>query len=168
MSKTPRVGLSLMPEEGFRAAASPLFTAGEVEALEWSIDIPWGFGNYQVPAWADAVIDLYANAGCLYGHGVYFSALVGGVGTAARGVARAPRARARTTSLLPRDRALRPSSARGFLPSAPLPVPMSDGAIRVGREALGAAAGTSWAPPSGWRTWRPRWGGATPRYKATF
>ncbi len=73
--RSPRVGLSLVPEDDFRAAASPLFAAGLVDVLEWSLDVSWGFTPFDVPEWADAVVDLYSNAGCLYGHGMTFSAL---------------------------------------------------------------------------------------------
>src|ERR1700722_15778219 len=73
--KTPRVGLSLAPDEGFRAAASPLFEAGLVDVLEWSFDIPWAFGRSRMPVWVGRLCDVYSNAGCLYGHGVAFSAL---------------------------------------------------------------------------------------------
>jgi uncharacterized protein (UPF0276 family) len=129
-----------MPEEGFRAASTPLFEAGLVDVVEWSIDIPWGFDEFRVPEWAEAVCDLYANAGRLYGHGVAFSALS----------ARWERRQEQWLERLGRELARRSYvhvtehfgflSAEGFLPSAPLPVPMTEGAVRVGREALGRLA----------------------------
>src|SRR5688572_23450457 len=68
----PWLGLSLMPEEAFRLAAVPLFAAGDVDALEWSFDL--GFAA-PLPAWVDGLLDHYASAGRLFGHGVHSSLL---------------------------------------------------------------------------------------------
>ena len=135
----PRVGLALMPEEGFRAAASPLFQEGLVDALEWAIDIPWSSG-FVVPAWTEALLNLYSSCGRLYGHGVTFSAL------SARWEPRQEEWLGHLARELGRRRYTHVSehfgfmSARGFRPGAPLPVPMTGGSVRVGREALGRLA----------------------------
>jgi uncharacterized protein (UPF0276 family) len=140
--KAPRVGLSLIPEEGFRAAASPLFEEGLVDVLEWSVDL--GFDG--VPEWVDALCDVYANAGRLCGHGVTYSAL---------SAHREPRKDlwlAKVSAELKRRRYVHFSehmgfmSTRGFRPGAPLPVPMTEGSIRVGREALGRLADVVGSP----------------------
>ncbi|MCH9685694.1 MAG: DUF692 domain-containing protein [Deltaproteobacteria bacterium] len=67
------VGLSLMIEESFRLAALPLLERGVVDALEYSFEIGWG--RVPVPDWADALLDHYAEAGRLWGHGVTMSPL---------------------------------------------------------------------------------------------
>jgi uncharacterized protein (UPF0276 family) len=65
------VGLSLMIEEPFRLAVLPLLEAGLVDALEHSFEIGWG--RHPLPDWADALLDHYAHAGRLWGHGVTMS-----------------------------------------------------------------------------------------------
>ena len=59
-----------MLEDDWRAAALPLFAEGLVDALEWSFDTAT-----TLPAWAEALLDHYAAAGRLWGHGVTFSLL---------------------------------------------------------------------------------------------
>ncbi|HEY2510815.1 MAG TPA: DUF692 family protein [Polyangiaceae bacterium] len=146
MSKTPRVGLSLMPTEDFRAASLPLFEAGEVSVLEWSLDMPWVLGDDAMPEWVEALCDVYAEAGCLYGHGVGFSAL---------STPWEPRQEAWLARLgqeLRRRSYAHVSEHFGFLsssrylPTAPFPVPKTAESVRVGREALARLAGVVGGP----------------------
>jgi uncharacterized protein (UPF0276 family) len=135
MAKTLRVGLSLAPTEDFRAASAPLFEAGLVDVLEWSMDVAWALGDRVVPAWVDAVCDVYAEAGCLYGHGVYLSAL------SARWEARQDEWLRRLGQELARRPYAHISEHFGFMTTsrfinAPLPVPKTAESVRVGREAL--------------------------------
>lgn len=65
------VGLSLMIEEPFRRAVLPLFEDGLVDALEHGFEIGWG--RHPLPDWAEALLDHYADAGRLWGHGVTMS-----------------------------------------------------------------------------------------------
>lgn len=65
------VGLSMMVEEPFRAATLPLFEAGLVDALEYSFEIGWACDP--LPGWVAALLDHYAHAGRLWGHGVTMS-----------------------------------------------------------------------------------------------
>jgi uncharacterized protein (UPF0276 family) len=146
MEKTPRVGLSLAPMDDFRVASTPLFEAGLVDVLEWSMDIPWALGEFEMPEWVDALCDVYAEAGCLYGHGVALSPLS------------APWEPRQDEWLrrLGQELARRPyahlsehlgfMSSRRFLPSAPLPVPWTPESVRVGREALARMADVVGAP----------------------
>ncbi len=65
-----------MLQADFRAAALPLFEAGAIEALEWSFDIEWSradCGLEPLPPWAGELLDHYAAADRLFGHGVTFS-----------------------------------------------------------------------------------------------
>ncbi len=64
-------GLSLMIEEPFRRAVLPLFEAGLVDALEHSFEIGWAQPSRV--DWAEALLDHYASAGRLWGHGVTMS-----------------------------------------------------------------------------------------------
>ncbi len=66
------VGLSLMIDDASRAAVLPLFEAGVVDAIEWSFDQGWSAGGE--PEWTTALLDHYAQAGRLWGHGVMLSA----------------------------------------------------------------------------------------------
>ncbi|ATB36495.1 hypothetical protein CYFUS_001910 [Cystobacter fuscus] len=72
----PRVGLNLLTDDAFREAARPLFAEGLVTALEWDIDDSWGFSaRTPPPHWTERMLDLYAEEGALYGHGVWLSVL---------------------------------------------------------------------------------------------
>jgi uncharacterized protein (UPF0276 family) len=71
----PRVGLNLLTDEAFLEAVRPLFAEGLVAALEWDIDDSWGFSSRTPPDWAERMLDLYAEEGALYGHGVWLSVL---------------------------------------------------------------------------------------------
>lgn len=68
--RTIHVGISLFDTEPQRAAALPLFEAGVVDAIEHTIDVTWGRAS---PAWFDALLVHYGEAGRLYGHGVSYS-----------------------------------------------------------------------------------------------
>jgi uncharacterized protein (UPF0276 family) len=140
MERTLRVGLSLAPTEDFRAASAPLFEAGLVDVLEWSMDIPWAFGDSEMPEWVDAICDVYAEAGCLYGHGVALSPL------SARWEPRQDEWLRRLALEVERRPYVHLSEHLGFmsssrfLPSAPFPVPRTAESVRVGREALARMA----------------------------
>ncbi|GAB3226114.1 hypothetical protein GCM10027346_08050 [Hymenobacter seoulensis] len=57
------------------SAAFPLLAEGRVEALEWSFDTL--FWAEQVPDWFTELLQAYASQNRLVGHGVYFSLLSG-------------------------------------------------------------------------------------------
>jgi uncharacterized protein (UPF0276 family) len=145
-TRTPKVGLALMPDESFRRASSSLFESGAVDAVEWTLDATWAAPGYRVPAWVDAVLDAYAGAGRLYGHGVTFSTL------SAAWEPRQEEWLRRLAGELGRRRYVHVSEHFGFmstpdfLPGAPLPVPMTDGAVRVGRQAIARLAEVVGAP----------------------
>ena len=67
--------LSAMPEIAFASAALPLFADDIVDEIEWSFDMGWGPTG--VPDWLDGLLDEYATADRLIGHGVSFSLLAG-------------------------------------------------------------------------------------------
>src|SRR5689334_21154440 len=71
----PLVGIALMSSDAFRAAVTPLVQDGLVDALERTIDAVWvdGTSHYPEPRWVDELVELYAEDGCVYGHGVWWS-----------------------------------------------------------------------------------------------
>jgi uncharacterized protein (UPF0276 family) len=129
------VGLSLLPEEDLRGAQLPLFADGLVEALEWTVDAEFA-GS--LPAWVEPLLDHYAGAGALYGHGVHYSPL------SAVFEARQARWLEQLSQVVQRRRYQHVSEHFGFstVPGlsqgAPLPVPFVPGAVSVGRERLRA------------------------------
>jgi uncharacterized protein (UPF0276 family) len=132
----PRVGLNLLTDDAFREAVRPLFAEGLVAALEWDIDDSWGFSARTLPDWTERMLDLYAEEGALYGHGVWLSVL--------------------TTPLQPRQEAWferlaqecrrRPyrhvsehfgfTAAGPFTRSTMLPLPYCSTAVDIGRDRL--------------------------------
>jgi len=69
---SPKIGLSLMPEQAFLDAAHPLFESGDVDIIEWSFDMCWGTS---VPQQCLQLLNRYSAANSLLGHGVSFSLL---------------------------------------------------------------------------------------------
>ena len=67
-------GISWMLESDLREAAVPLFREGLVDALEWSFDV----GSARtLPPPVEELLDEFARAGRLFGHGVRMSPLSG-------------------------------------------------------------------------------------------
>jgi len=130
----PFVGLSLMPEDDFRRASFPLFEAGEVEILEWSFDMGWGPSG--VPVWTRALIEYFSVAERLIGHGVTFSAL------SAEWTPRQERwleyfqHEIQSRNYLHLSEHFGFCAAGSFHQSAPLPVPLTETTLRVGRDRL--------------------------------
>jgi uncharacterized protein (UPF0276 family) len=127
------VGLSLMLEEPFRRAVLPLFEDGIVDALEHSFEIGWG--RHPLPGWAEALLDHYADAGRLWGHGVTMSPFS----------VQAPRQAAwleRVAQACRRRPYVGVSEHFGFMVAgsldggAPLPVPPGPASVGVGVAAL--------------------------------
>lgn len=56
-------------------ATLPLFTAGKVEAIEWSFDTLYKVRD--IPSWFVELLHAFGNEGRLIGHGVYFSLFSG-------------------------------------------------------------------------------------------
>jgi uncharacterized protein (UPF0276 family) len=136
-------GLSLMIEEPFRLAVLPLFEDGLVDAIEHSFEIGWGVRA--LPEWAEGLLDHYAEAGRLWGHGVTMSPFS----------VEAPRREAwlRRVAEACRERAyVGVSEHFGFMVAgaldggAPLPVPPGPIAERVGIGALQRLAEATGTP----------------------
>lgn len=129
----PWVGLSLMLEDDFREAASPLFAEGVVDVLEWSFDTGW---TRPMPAWADALLAHYGAEGRLLGHGVHYSPFSARwEERQARWLARLE-IEARARSYLHVSEHFGFMTAAPFARGAPLPVPRGPAALAVGRDRL--------------------------------
>ena len=143
--RTIHIGLSLFASEALRQAALPLFVAGEVEALEWSFDPGW---SRPEPEWVSALLDAYAEAGRLYGHGVHFSPTSVQAETTGW-LARVKEAmRRRTYQQVTEHWGF--SRAGGLRRSAPLPLPACEASVRQAVRAMRmveeAARGAERAP----------------------
>jgi hypothetical protein len=126
-----------MREDVFRRATLPLFEAGEVEVLEWSFELGWAGGE---PPWVTLLLDHYADAGRLFGHGVTYSPL--SVDAARRHATWLDR----VAEDCRRRRYAGVSEHFGFMGNdaldigAPLPMPNLPETVEVGRAALGRLA----------------------------
>ncbi len=139
----PLVGLSLMPEADYAAAALPLLSAGVVDAVEYSFDMRWGSGP---PEWMAGLLDHYGQAGRLLGHGVSWSML------SARWSDRHEAWLRRLGHEVAERRYAHVSEHFGFMLaadftwSAPLPVPATPSVVRMGRERLQRLAKVAGVP----------------------
>ena len=70
-----RAGLALNLDHSLLQAALPLLQSGQVGTVEWAFDTL--SGQNPLPDWFEALLDSYAEADGLLGHGVFFS-LFGG------------------------------------------------------------------------------------------
>jgi uncharacterized protein (UPF0276 family) len=68
--RTIHTGFSLFADELQRQAAYPLFEAGVVDAIEWTVDLGW---TAPPPEWVTALLEIYGAEGRLYGHAVTLS-----------------------------------------------------------------------------------------------
>lgn len=125
----PSVGVSMMPHAGFHEATAPLFAAGAIEAVEWTIDI--GFGR-PLPAFVEAVLGAFSASGRLYGHGTGYSPLGRDD----------PAWRDRAAAVLGRHTYQHLTEHFGFCTGGdhtfgpPLPVPRDTAFVRIGRDKL--------------------------------
>lgn len=138
------VGLSLMLADDFRRATTPLFEAGVVDVLEWSFDTGWDV-DVRAP-WAAGLLDHFAAAGRLLGHGVTFSPL------SASWQPRQTEWLARLERECGRRQYEHVSEHFGFVTvdgttdGAPLPMPFSDAAVAVGHDRLQRLAAAARRP----------------------
>lgn len=143
-SVAPRTGLSLMTEPAFAVAALPLFEAGEVDALEWSFDTGWG--AQPPPEWALALLDDYAFAGRLTGHGVTYSPLSARFTARQRAWLERLRVEVRSRRYVRLSEHFGCVTAGDLVDGAPLPVPFSPAAVAIGRDRLARLADAAGVP----------------------
>lgn len=138
------VGINLQPGDDFRQAVYPLFAADEIETVEYSFDTGWGPAGE--PEWLAESVNHFAAEDRLLGHGVTYSALTGEHHERqdrwlARFAAEVAKRRYRHVS-----EHFGFSAAGNFHDSAPLPVPRTPGALRVGRDRLARLADAAGVP----------------------
>ncbi len=137
----PHVGLSLQPQADYRAAAEPLLRDGLVEALEWTVDNGWA---ERIPDWVKPWLADFGARDRLYAHGFSYS-LLSGRWTERHEVW------LRLIGMETKLRRYRHLSehfcfvtAGDFAASAPMPVPMTEATLQLGRariERLAEACG---------------------------
>lgn len=126
-------GLSIFGDAHYRDAARPLFDAGEVGAVEWSVD-SWQAGA--PPDETSSILKSFGDKGALVGHGVHYPVLA----------AKSDGLRAQWLEQLAED--LKSHSYTGLsvhfgfatgwelAEGAPLPLPLCDQSLALGRRAL--------------------------------
>lgn len=140
----PTLGLSLMPEPAFAAASLPLFGEGLIETLEWSFDMGWGPTG--LPTWVDGLLDDYAAAGELLGHGVSYSLLAGAATPHDRWWLQQLEREVDRRSYRHVSEHMGFVGAGSFTFAAPLPMPRCEAALAIGRSRLAAFAASSGLP----------------------
>ena len=128
------LGLSLMPDEAFRQATYPLFEAGAIDVLEWSFDTVWD--HRELPAWAAELITFYSEHERLLGHGVSFSILSADSVKQQQQWLKCAQQECSLRSYRHVSEHFGFMSSGSFHRSAPLPVPLNETTLSVGREGL--------------------------------
>jgi uncharacterized protein (UPF0276 family) len=135
----PLSGLSIFGDARYLDAARPLFSGGEVEAIEWSVD---SWSMEECAEETDALLRTYSDARKLIGHGVQYPVLS----------VRADKLRAKWLKQL--KPAVKPYNYAGvsvhfgfatggnIVEGAPLPVPLCAEALETGKKSLAALAKT--------------------------
>jgi uncharacterized protein (UPF0276 family) len=123
-----------MLEPDFLRAAYPLFEAGEVEILEWSFDCGWP--PTVMPHWAEDLLRCYSDAGNLLGHGVSYSPLSAGIDAFQVAWQQSLTRELKQRRYRHISEHFGFSSTRNFHQSAPLPVPLTDAYLKLGRQRL--------------------------------
>lgn len=139
------VGLSLSLCDDFAAASHPLFAAQEVEVLEWSFDRGWGLDRPLRP-WATALIDGYAAAGALLGHGVSGSLFSGEWTARQRQWMERLRRECQTRAYRHVSEHFGFMTAGEFEFGPPLPLPMTDTIVELGQRRLAELGEASQGP----------------------
>jgi uncharacterized protein (UPF0276 family) len=138
-----RAALSLMLEADFLSAALPLFSGGEVDAVEWSMDVGWG---RTLPSWLVGLLSAYGERGALYGHGVHLSMLSAEQTPRQDAWLARLREEVQERDYVHLSEHFGWSTAGPFSQGAPLPLPATPAALRVGQARLGRLAAASGLP----------------------
>ena len=132
--RRPLVGLSLMLEADFAAAALPLFAEGQVDILEWSFDVLWN--GAPGPDWLPSLLQEYASAGRLLGHGVSYSMFSANADARAREWCERLRQECRNASYQHISEHFGFMVAGDFHRGTPLPLPCTEEVLRIGHDRL--------------------------------
>lgn len=142
---SPLVGLSLMPTEDFRDFAWNLVDREMVDVIEWSFDMIWEDGE-MTPSWCESLLDDFSARGRLLGHGVTFSPFSGGFSEHQKWWLEQLRVECDRRRYIQISEHFGFMEAGAFVESAPMPVPMTEGAISLGRRCLEALTLSSGRP----------------------
>lgn len=140
----PLVGVSLMLEPEFASASLPLFENEEIEIAEWSFDMLWT--DRPCPDWMDAVLDTYAEAGRLLGHGVTYSMFTAGADGRADEWCRKLRSECECRKYRHITEHFGFMLGGDFHRGAPLPMPFLPEILELGRLRLAALSVSAGAP----------------------
>jgi uncharacterized protein (UPF0276 family) len=136
--RTIHVGFSLFETEAQRIAALPLFEAGDVDAVEHTVDVGW---QSELPEWFAALLEHYGEAGRLYGHGVSYSpTTIGANPEWLDRLARDPFRYRHVTEHWGFSR------AKGLVRGAPMPLVASEAVVQSTIAAMRALAGVARVP----------------------
>lgn len=131
-----------MIEQDFLAAAYPLFEAGEVDVLEFSMDMGWTPDDR--PAWAQELLQFFSEQDRLLGHGVLYSPCSAKPGKQHDEWLSRLREVVKTLKFQHLSEHFGVARGGGYLDTAPMPVPLTDAAVRsttVNMQKLKDAAG---------------------------
>lgn len=131
-----KTGLALMPEEDFKVATRALFEEGQVDVLEWSFDVHWG--GEPLPEWCSELVDQYSERGRLLGHGVTFSPFSGGFSVRQTEWLNNLSTECDTTNYVHISEHFGFMETDTFLEGAPMPLPLMQESLDLGRRCLGA------------------------------
>jgi uncharacterized protein (UPF0276 family) len=136
MDETPTVLASLACnlDSDILAAALPLLEEGKVEALEWSFDTL--FRANEVPEWFAELLHAYGHQRRLVGHGVYFSLLSSRWTTEQQQWLAHLKQVAATFTFDHITEHFGFFTGQNFHSGAPLPVPYTATALRIGQDRL--------------------------------
>ena len=135
----PLSGLSIFGDARYLDAARPLFSGGEVEAVEWSVD-SWSMEECQDEI--DALLRRYSDAGKLIGHGIQYPVL-----SSKADKLRGKWLKRLKSAVTPYDYAgisvhVGVATGADIIEGAPLPVPLCTEALETGKKALASLART--------------------------
>jgi uncharacterized protein (UPF0276 family) len=125
-------------------AALPLLEAGQVEALEWSFDtLYWAAA---IPEWFTELLHTYGSQQRLLGHGVYFSLLSGQWSREQQQWLRQLRELTQQYNFAHITEHFGAFTGQNFHAGAPLSVPYSPVALRIGQDRLARIADACQCP----------------------
>lgn len=137
-------GISLMLDEAFERASSPLFDDSIVDVVEWSFDTAWG--TPELPAWLQSVLTGYSQCNAVLGHGVSFSPLSGRWSNRQQAWLERLQTEIARTPMRHISEHFGFMDAGDFHQSAPLPVPRNGTTRDVGQDRLKRLAEVAGVP----------------------
>jgi uncharacterized protein (UPF0276 family) len=141
---SPYVGISLMPEPDFIKSALPLFQQQEIDILEWSFDvIPPGENE---PEWMSLLLNDFSDQNRLIGHGVRYSLLSATWEEKQSIWLRQLAAAVKRYNYRYITEHFGFMSSDNFHKGAPLPVPLNQISLRIGRDRLKRLQATAQIP----------------------